>query len=608
MPAHHPFTMPHPDDLDLLATDPAAGALPGLRPGAQRLGARVGQRPDPPRRHPAPGLRGARDLTRRRPRPRFGFLLGAFRYGAPPHAGFALGIDRLVAIFCRGGEHPRGHRLPQDPVGGRPHDRGPQAAGPDGALADLGHPAWSPAPGPGTGRRAERAAMAGRTSSTPPPSDRLASAAPLAARLRPRTLDEVVGQRHLVAPGAPLRVLVEADRLTSAILWGPPGTGKTTLARLVAAATAKAFVPLSAVAAGVADVREALEEARRRLGEQGQGTILFVDEVHRFNKAQQDALLPAVEEGLVVLIGATTENPFFEVNSPLLSRATLWRLEPLADDDLAAVVRAGPGGRGGHGRRRRRGRPGVGGRRRRPGRPRHPGGGGGPGRGPGPGAEPRWHRGRRGAGPRRPPLPPGGRRPLRPDQRPHQERPGLGPRRRPVLAGPDARGRRGRPLHRPAAGHPGQRGRRAWPTPWRWWWPTPPPGPWSSWGCPRRPLNLAQAVVHLACAPKSNRVTVGPRPGPGGRAPAGRRGDVPAHLRDAHYRAAAELGHGEGYRYPHDDPAGWVDQQYRPDEVDGPRLLRALRPRGRGRGWPRRLARRARRQPAAPGDLCRSRR
>ncbi|MGH9082062.1 MAG: AAA family ATPase, partial [Acidimicrobiales bacterium] len=170
---------------------------------------------------------------------------------------------------------------------------------------------------------------------------RLSSRAPLAARLRPRTLDEVVGQRHLVGPGAPLRVLVEADRLGSVVLWGPPGTGKTSLARLLADATDKRFVPLSAVTAGVKDVREAIDGARRRLGEHGQGTILFVDEVHRFNKAQQDVLLPAVEEGLVVLVGATTESPFFEVNPPLMSRATLWRLEPLADGDVATLVRRG---------------------------------------------------------------------------------------------------------------------------------------------------------------------------------------------------------------------------------------------------------------------------
>src|SRR5580658_1111042 len=162
--------------------------------------------------------------------------------------------------------------------------------------------------------------------------------APLAARLRPRTLDEVVGQEHLIGPGAPLRTLAESDRVGSAILWGPAGTGKTTIARLLAATTSKHLVTLSATAAGVKDVRDALTEAQRRLGEHGQGTMLFVDEVHRFNKSQQDVLLPAVEDGLVVLIGATTENPFFEVNAPLLSRASLWRLHPLSHDNLRTLV------------------------------------------------------------------------------------------------------------------------------------------------------------------------------------------------------------------------------------------------------------------------------
>ena len=151
----------------------------------------------------------------------------------------------------------------------------------------------------------------------------------------------MVGQEHLVGPGAPLRVLAESDRVGSAILWGPAGTGKTTLARLLAATTAKHLVTLSATAAGVKDVREALTEAERRLGEQGQGTMLFVDEVHRFNKSQQDVLLPAVEDGWVVLIGATTENPFFEVNPPLLSRSSLWRLRPLSADNLRTLVLRG---------------------------------------------------------------------------------------------------------------------------------------------------------------------------------------------------------------------------------------------------------------------------
>jgi putative ATPase len=160
--------------------------------------------------------------------------------------------------------------------------------------------------------------------------DRLVRQAPLAARLRPYSLDDVVGQEHLLGKGKPLRALIEADRLSSVIFWGPPGTGKTSVAQLVARTTSKAFEQLSAVTATVKDVREVAARAQDRLGQRGQGTILFLDEVHRFNKAQQDALLPSVESGLLVLIGATTENPFFEVNPPLLSRSTLFRLEPLS--------------------------------------------------------------------------------------------------------------------------------------------------------------------------------------------------------------------------------------------------------------------------------------
>ncbi len=157
---------------------------------------------------------------------------------------------------------------------------------------------------------------------------------PLAVRMRPRDLDEVVGQSHLLGQGSPLRRLVEDDAPMSVFLWGPPGTGKTTLATVVSRVTRRRFVELSAVNAGVKDVRTVIDEARRRMGMHGTRTLLFVDEVHRFNKTQQDALLPAVENRWVSFIGATTENPFFSVVSPLLSRSLLLTLEPLADSDV----------------------------------------------------------------------------------------------------------------------------------------------------------------------------------------------------------------------------------------------------------------------------------
>ena len=168
--------------------------------------------------------------------------------------------------------------------------------------------------------------------------ERLRRRGPLAARLRPTTIDDIVGQDHLLGPQAPLRRLVETDRLGSIILWGPPGTGKTSLALAIAATTARAFDQLSAVTAGVADVRRVIGEARQRLGQHQRGTILFLDEIHRFSRSQQDALLPAVEDGTLTLIGATTENPLFEVNPPLRSRSSLFRLEPLDDVALRRLV------------------------------------------------------------------------------------------------------------------------------------------------------------------------------------------------------------------------------------------------------------------------------
>jgi putative ATPase len=170
---------------------------------------------------------------------------------------------------------------------------------------------------------------------------RLPEVAPLALRMRPQSLDEFVGQQQVLGEGSALRAAIEEDRVGSAIFYGPPGTGKTTLARIVANMTGAAFEELSAVSATVAQVREVLARARERLGANGQRTILFLDEIHRFNKAQQDALLPGVEEGVITLIGATTENPYFEVNSALLSRSQVYELEPLSPDELATIVRRG---------------------------------------------------------------------------------------------------------------------------------------------------------------------------------------------------------------------------------------------------------------------------
>jgi putative ATPase len=399
-----------------------------------------------------------------------------------------------------------------------------------------------------------------------------AAVAPLAVRMRPRTLDEVAGQQHLLGPGSPLRRLVEGGPgrgSSSVLLWGPPGTGKTTLAMLVATATEARFRELSAVTAGVKDVRAVIEEAKQALAMTGAATVLFVDEVHRFSKTQQDALLPSVENRWVTLVAATTENPSFSVISPLISRSLLLTLRPLTDDDVGALVdRALADDRGLRGEVT-----------------------------------------------------------LDVDARDHLLRMAGGDARKALTAleaGAAATGERGATaidlatleeavdtaavrydrdgdqhydvvsafikslrgsdvdaaLHYLArmltAGEdPRFIARRlmilasediGMADPSSLQIAVAAAQTLEMVGLPEAKLALTQAVIHLSLAPKSNAVILAI-----GAAEAdvaqGLAGSVPAHLRDAHYPGARQLGHGRGYRYAHDFPGHVAEQQYAPDEI-----------------------------------------
>ncbi len=404
-----------------------------------------------------------------------------------------------------------------------------------------------------------------------------AASAPLAVRMRPRTLDEVIGQRHLTGEGTPFRKLTDHDAAMSLLLWGPPGTGKTTLAQVVSHVTRRRFTELSAVTAGVKDVRAAIDAARRDLGLTGTGTILFVDEVHRFNKAQQDALLPAVENRWVSFIGATTENPFFSVVGPLLSRSLLLTLEPLSDADIRAVIERavaderGLAGRitladgvtdllvrlaGGDARRvltyleaaalgvQAGGAVDVTAVERAVDR-----------------AAVRYDRG----GDQHYDVISAFIKSIRgsdADAAVHYLA-------RMIQAGEDPRF-----IARRLIVHASEDIGLADPTALQA--AVAAAHAVQFVGLPEARINLTQVVIHLALAPKSNAVikAIGAAEAD---VQAGRIGSVPAHLRDAHYRGADRLGHGKGYVYPHDLDDGVAAQQYAPDELAGRRYYEPTR-------------------------------
>lgn len=401
--------------------------------------------------------------------------------------------------------------------------------------------------------------------------ERLADNAPLAVRMRPRTLDEVVGQDELLAPGAPLRRLVEGAAPASVLLHGPPGTGKTTLAGLVSKATGRRFVALSALSSGVKEVRSVIEEARRRLGHSAEATVLFIDEVHRFSKTQQDALLGAVEDRTVLLVAATTENPFFSVVSPLLSRSLVLQLRSLGDDDVRDLIRRavteerGLDGRvtlaedaeehlvalaGGDARRALTALEAA----------AESAGSTGSGvidlatvEATVDKAAVRYDR----------------------DGDQHYDvvsafiksirgsdvDAALHYLARMVEAGEDPRF-----IARRLVVHASEDVGMADPTALQS--AVAASQAVQFIGMPEGRLALAQATVHLATAPKSNAVIAGIDAALGD-VRAGKAGTVPAHLRDGHYAGAARLGNAQGYRYPHDKPEGVLEQQYPPDELVG---------------------------------------
>ncbi len=395
------------------------------------------------------------------------------------------------------------------------------------------------------------------------------ASAPLAVRMRPRTLDELVGQQHLLAPGSPLRRLIEGDQPMSLLLWGPPGTGKTTIASIVSQATNRRFVEVSAVAAGVKEVRAAIDSARQQLVRGGPETVLFVDEVHRFTKAQQDALLPGVENRWVTLVAATTENPFFSVISPLLSRSLLLTLEPLTDDDIRGVVADALTDE--------RGLAGevtlddealdhlvrlAGGDARRALTYLEAAAGAAVARGLGEvdlattetavdRAAVRYDR----QGDQHYDVISAFIKSVRgsdADAALHYlarmveagEDPRFIARRLVILASEDIG------LADPTALTTAVAAAQAV----------------QLIGMPEARLNLAQATIALALAPKSNAVITA-IDAASADVRAGKIGPVPAHLRDAHYGGSKKLGHGRGYLYAHDQPFGIAEQQYAPDVV-----------------------------------------